>query len=228
LIDQISRYTSSLGDEGEFEPGSRGRVLKNLLGITSKREMDRVESEALVQTELHFDKVVTPETIITVELIKEIHLNFFGSIYSWGGKLRGVDISKGGYPFPPTKYLRESLMNFENDTLRRLTPVHPEPSQNVAQAMAEVHAEFLAIHPFREGNGRVARLVAGLMALQASKPKPYYGFTGKNTKAQNTHYLKAVFEGYKQNYEPLARFFDGALEAGKERWLSDFMGSTGR
>lgn len=33
-----------------------------------------------------------------------------------------------------------------------------------------VHAELILIHPFREGNGRIARLLAGLMALQANLP----------------------------------------------------------
>jgi len=36
-----------------------------------------------------------------------------------------------------------------------------------ATALAEVHAELILIHPFREGNGRLARLLALLMALQA-------------------------------------------------------------
>ena len=31
--------------EGQFEPGSRRLVLKNLLGIRLKREMDRVEAK---------------------------------------------------------------------------------------------------------------------------------------------------------------------------------------
>ena len=39
------RYDVSKLLEGQFEPGSRGRVLKNLLGIKSKREMDRVEAK---------------------------------------------------------------------------------------------------------------------------------------------------------------------------------------
>lgn len=30
--------------EAQFEPGSRGRVLKNLLGIKRKREMDEIEA----------------------------------------------------------------------------------------------------------------------------------------------------------------------------------------
>lgn len=43
----IGRYASR-GPEAEFEPGSRGRVLRNLLGIRSAREMARAESRALL------------------------------------------------------------------------------------------------------------------------------------------------------------------------------------
>lgn len=43
----MSRYDAQ-GVEAEFEPGSRGRVLRNLLGIRSVREMQRAESEALL------------------------------------------------------------------------------------------------------------------------------------------------------------------------------------
>jgi hypothetical protein len=36
------------GLEVEYEPGSRGRVLRNKLGIVRLREMQRAESEALL------------------------------------------------------------------------------------------------------------------------------------------------------------------------------------
>lgn len=42
------RYDTSHLIEDQPEPGSRGRVLKNKLGITSKREMDRHEKETLM------------------------------------------------------------------------------------------------------------------------------------------------------------------------------------
>lgn len=38
------RYDASGLEEARSEPGSGGRVLKNLLGIKKKREMDRVEA----------------------------------------------------------------------------------------------------------------------------------------------------------------------------------------
>jgi len=43
------RYDVSGLVEAQFEPGSRGRVLRNLLGITRKAEMDRVEAQLLKQ-----------------------------------------------------------------------------------------------------------------------------------------------------------------------------------
>jgi cell filamentation protein len=73
-----SRYVTALGDEGEFEPGSHGRVLKNLIGITSKREMDRVENLELRKCEKYFADVVTTEMSLTLDFIFEMHRCFLG------------------------------------------------------------------------------------------------------------------------------------------------------
>ena len=43
------------------------------------------------------------------------------------------------------------------------------------QALALTHAEFVLIHPFREGNGRLVRLMNAVMALQAGLPALDYG-----------------------------------------------------
>ena len=40
------RYDTSYLIEDQYEPGSRGRVLRNKLGIKSSREMNRIEKEA--------------------------------------------------------------------------------------------------------------------------------------------------------------------------------------
>lgn len=45
-----NRYDTADLDENQFEPGSRQRVLKNLLGITSKRKMDQLEGREQVRT----------------------------------------------------------------------------------------------------------------------------------------------------------------------------------
>ena len=45
---KTKRYDTSHLIEDQPEPGSRGRVLKNKLGVTSKREMRKYEKEALM------------------------------------------------------------------------------------------------------------------------------------------------------------------------------------
>ena len=50
------RYDVSGLSEAQFEPGSDGLVLKNLLGITSSAEMDIAEANALV---VAVDRLVT-------------------------------------------------------------------------------------------------------------------------------------------------------------------------
>ncbi len=44
----MSRKYKATGPEVEFEPGSRGRVLRNRLGITRVRDMSEAESQALL------------------------------------------------------------------------------------------------------------------------------------------------------------------------------------
>jgi len=74
------------------------------------------------------------------------------------------------------------MVDFERHQLRRHTPCHSSGREGIAEAMAEVHVELMLIHPFREGNGRIGRLLATLMALQAGLPAT--GFQRDGGKAQ--------------------------------------------
>ena len=47
----------------------------------------------------------------------------------------------------------------------------------VAKAIATVYGEFELIHPYREGNGRIGRLITDLMALQAGYPPLLFGIS---------------------------------------------------
>jgi cell filamentation protein len=222
-----SRYITALGEEGKYESGSHQRVLQNLLGIRSKREMDRVENEALRATQEHFASVITTETVFSVDLIREMHHHFLGKIYSWAGNIRTVNVSKDGFAWPPPQYLEDALKEFERDCLRKHTPLRPAPIEKIAQSLAEVHADFLMIHPFRDGNGRVARLIATLMALQANEAPPYFGFTGKGSRKQYDRYKKAVGQGYVEIYEPLTRLFEEALGRWDEGLLRESDNNAG-
>jgi cell filamentation protein len=130
-----------------------------------------------------------------------------GGIYEWAGTYRTLELSKGGFQWPPAHMVAPNMERFEAGLLREHTPCRPAALSEVAERIAEVHAELLLIHPFREGNGRLARWLADLMALQAGCRVPDYGFEGRGSRENQARYLAAVKQGYLQNYEALAGFF---------------------
>jgi len=79
----MSQYDAPAGVEGDFQPGSRKRVLRNLLGIKRKTEMDAAENEALkaAQEKYYNDPGITDETRFTAELICGMHREWLGGIY---------------------------------------------------------------------------------------------------------------------------------------------------
>jgi cell filamentation protein len=209
-----NRYSTDTGVEGAFQPGSRGRVLLNLRGITRKRDMDRLEYETLARAEEAFFMRTEPSTRFTAEVICRMHQDWLGGIYEWAGKYRTVELSKAGFRWPPAYLVAKNMADFEAAVLSRHTPCRPRELSAVCVALAEVHAELLLIHPFRDGNGRLARWLAEAMTLQAGLPLPHYGFTGRGSEERRRRYLAAVQFGYGRDYRPLADFFAAAIERG--------------
>ena len=75
------------------------------------------------------------------------------------------------------------MQKFEKDQLKKWTPCCFPSLDEIAHAIAITHAEFILIHPFREGNGRLGRLLVWLMALQAGLPPLNFGgIEGKKNK----------------------------------------------
>ena len=201
------RYAAT-GSEAEFEPGSRGRVLRNRLGITSVRAIQREESEALLATTQHLIDEVTVDHRFTAGDVCSMHRQWLGSIYEWAGKYRSVNIAKGEFMFAAAEQVPRLMQQFERGPLRLYTPCKMTSTEEQAAALAIVHAEFILIHPFREGNGRCGRLVAMLMALQAGLPAlDFGGIRGAKKRA----YIAAVHAAMDRDYEPMTAVFRAVI-----------------
>lgn len=92
----MSRYdiTSS---EGEYQPGSGNKLLRNLPGITDPEEMNRVETDLLKELYLQVFNSFPEE--LNFETICQWHRVWLGNIYSWAGQTRTVDMSKPNIRF---------------------------------------------------------------------------------------------------------------------------------
>jgi len=202
------KYEAS-GVQAEFEPGSRNRVLRNLLGIVRARDMEVIESDALAIVQ-----EATPARYglmhrFSTSDIRELHQGWLGRIYAWAGEYRTVDIGKGGFQFAHAARIPLLMAEFESNVLQRLTPCVDNDHDRLAAALAEVHAELILIHPFRDGNGRLARLLAVLMAGQAGlRPLRFRSLDWQGKRP----YVAAIHAAMGRNYLPLANLFRRVID----------------
>lgn len=82
------RYDVSQLLEAQWEPGSHGRVLKNLLGITRKREMDHVEAREQLRALEELIGIYDERHRFTAADVRRIHKIWLGPIYVWAGEYR--------------------------------------------------------------------------------------------------------------------------------------------
>lgn len=217
----MNRYGTPNADA--FEPGSNGRVLRNRLGITKKELIDAQEYEALVQAKYKYWSLIQDDMPITVEIIRNMHRDWLAGIYDFGGQLRTVELiapRHGRVPefraFCPWPNILEQLNRFEENQLMKLTPCTANSVEVLAAKMAEAHAEFIVIHPFREGNGRIGRWITELMSLQAGFPEPDHGFASSRGVKLRDEYYRAISTAlHRLDYGPLAHHFANSIRRGQ-------------
>ena len=123
-------------------------MLENKLGITDQIELAKIEEKLSKQKAkllLESGKINKIEVGTFIGL-SEIHEFLFEEIYSFAGKIREVNISKGNFRFAPVMYLKTSL-----DYIDRM------PQTTFDEIIAK-YVEMNIAHPFREGNGRSTRI----------------------------------------------------------------------
>lgn len=202
------RYNTPALVEDQFEPGSRGGVLRNLLGVTSKREMERVETEHYLRVTDELTKEFDREHRFTADDICDMHKLWLGTIYEWAGRYRHVLMSKDNFTFAAPAFIPRLMDEFERTALSRYTPCIFESMDEIIEALAVVHTELVLIHPFREGNGRIARLLSALMAIQAGLPFLDFNEVSGERKEE---YFAAVRAGLERNYKPMEKVFNEVI-----------------
>ncbi|WP_342792645.1 Fic family protein [Geomonas ferrireducens] len=91
---------------------------------------------------------------------------------------------------------------------RALLPIVGCLRQTSTIVTAEVHVELMLIHPFREGSGRLWRMLATLMALQAGLPILDFSDWDGETREP---YFAAVRAGLDRDYIPMQKLFAGII-----------------
>ena len=82
----------------------------------------------------------------TFKGLAQIHKYLFDDIYDFAGQIRTVNMAKGNFRFASVMYLEEALKQIG------------KMPQSTFDEIIEKYVEMNIAHPFREGNGRSARI----------------------------------------------------------------------
>ena len=123
-------------------------ALKNKLGIDNPadlaREEERISKKKAVT--LFESGILDQLEAGKFSALKAIHKYLFEDIYDFAGEIRTVNIAKGNFRFAPCMYLEAALKNID------------KMPQSTFDEIIEKYVEMNIAHPFREGNGRSARI----------------------------------------------------------------------
>lgn len=210
---KTGRYNTSGMTEDQYEEGSHGQVLKNIPGIKSLQQIEQFETKELLRVNELLIERYGAKHRFTANDICFMHKSWLGSLYVWAGSLRNVKISKGDFIFANPEFIPKLMNDLETGFLSRYTPCSFKTNKEITEALATVHVELLLIHPFREGNGRVSRLLATLMALQAGLPLlDFSEIEGR----KREEYFAAVRAGLDRDYNPMEKIFSGVISRTKK------------
>ena len=171
--------------------------------------MDALEAVKLAEATDYAIRHISVEHRFTAKDVCGLHRQWLGKVYPWAGEYRQVNIGKGGFTFAMAAQIPRLMEGFEREILSRYTPCNFAGMGEVVEALAVTHCELVLIHPFREGNGRLSRLLATLMALQAGLPLlNFSGISGRKKEA----YFAAVQAGLARDYVPMEKVFHSVVE----------------
>jgi len=166
----------------------------------------------------YLDKLAKQKTFLGPVELLEIHRLIF--VHSWpeiAGRFRNQGIEIVGTSFLPSHWTQ--IPALISQTLKalyfRLGRLEQGNVQGIVELAAQAHYDLAAIHPFRDGNGRVARLVLNYVFRYFDLPYVVI------PREQRERYLDALEEANRGNMVPFIELVAEQYERSLDQALSE-------
>ena len=176
-------------------------VLKNKLNILEQDELNNAERE-ITSLEIAEAEVDFIKGNLDIQHLKDIHYKIFSEIYSWAGEFRDVDISKGTI-FCKSQFIENEMVRIFKELRKEKYLIYTK-RENISEKLSYYLGEINAIHPFREGNGRVQRLFIEYLGYVSGYEVDFSNISRKEM-------LKASEETFLGEYNTMINIFNKAL-----------------
>lgn len=178
-------------------------VLKNKLGITDQKRLEEAERE-ITKTSIHDIKNSSPP--YHLKYLQKLHATLFFELYDWAGQIRDVKISKVDTTFCHPNYIVPEIEKLFKK-LEGENYLQDLSYSDFVMKLAEYYADFNAIHPFREGNGRTQRLFFEHLAAHNN-----YALDLSSISEDQDEWIKANIASFHGEYQHLADIFERVLK----------------
>jgi Fic-DOC domain mobile mystery protein B len=171
--------------------------------VRTRRELDELE-EANVQSGLEWarDRAVMGRRttdVLSEEFLYELHRRMFGEVWDWAGASRRTDKNIGIDKFEVPQEVRKLIQDARHWREHRV--------YDADELAVRLHHRLTQIHPFPNGNGRHARMMADLVAQQLGRPSFSWGGRSLTTTSElRRSYIAALQEADGGDLDPLISF----------------------
>jgi Fic-DOC domain mobile mystery protein B len=118
--------------------------------------------------------------------VRQLHHSMFDNVWKWAGTYRQTERNIGCDPKEIVQRIPQLLANTGHWLANK--------TFSMDEALLRFHHQLTRIHPFANGNGRHARMIADVIAVKYGRPEFTWG-AGKDLVAQGdarTRYLAAL------------------------------------
>jgi cell filamentation protein len=171
-------------------PGTH--VLRNKADIEDQEQLDQFE-------QLMFDSRATealPEGNWDFAHYRALHHHFFQDVYEWAGNIRTIRTGKGDNWFGYPEYIEPEAKRLFAQLASREYLAQTGKKDAFAEDSAWFLAEINAIHPFREGNGRIQLVFLTMLARNA-------GYEIDEDQLRPGPFLQAMIKSFHRELAPL-------------------------
>ena len=202
-------YSSNALEGNTLDLAETKVVIEDGLTINGKPMKDHLETLGHAMAFNELLELAKSDTI-TEENIKNLHKIFYAKIDSDNAgnyRQKPVIVTGADVDFPLPKELDDKMKEFIEKLPQLKEKLH------AVEYAAMIHALFVNIHPFIDGNGRVARLIMNLALLQAG-----YNIT-IIPPVVRADYIRALQDSNHNNFQPFINFISEMVLEGQKEYL---------
>lgn len=183
-------------DGTPLEPGEREGL--RLTWVTTRADLNIAEQDNIDKGAAWAFRARKP-ALMTVDFVRQLHTRMFGDVWAWAGQYRRTERNIGIAPHmigvQTSQLMADAWYWLEHETY--------EP----VELAVRVHHRLVFIHPFANGNGRHARMMADLVLRRLGRPALSWGGVSlKQISEVRRTYVAALRRADREDYEALIAF----------------------